>query len=703
MVSLRRQLIPPSYVRQLLILAVAAVIVLQALWYLIPNIWAPAWQEGGIVYDNINSLTSTIVFIDYTAVTLLLLGAFLGAAGLWLVDTYRRYPGIILWASILFGAVLFARAGHSPVNTDLRVGMTLFLGGAVVAIQLGGLPLRERLLGDGTRLQGKPPHQMERAVQFTIVGIVTLAVIGIVDHHFQGATALGDIQNTDGLFTHAIALAAIFGPLAVFKRYEDPEYIVQIGPAQSGKTTTQGGLYLSLENRCQHRSDLLEELVDTYMFKGQFPDRTELYNADSVSTSTIEIKNNGSDSNEDEPENESSIIKFTYYTEDILFPKEKIITTVDYPGELLTGMDVQEGEINPLSDYLGNGAERKDWGGAMAYLRKDNGQLEPRKLMRHVAYLVRNANQIIFTVPMDDFIGPIVANRPEMVPEYHEDVIWQIRKKKGGTYPYETQQLGEEDWTPLEADGSQYYPAEDTTLPGFKTDKDGWLGTGGGYYVRSSERRNREPPEKYLREYKHIIDELEKTDHQFMWLPTMADLVYEDFRGALEDARKYDLTWSETASIDVDDENERIEVGRPEIGKSGTRELQNGLLNSAESIDPATKDGEYVLFSRWIREEYLIPYRPRFEDWFDQTFESHVYPVWFEIKHESREQEFENSNPPMKGSRNVTDRFRGEYLKESYPDGNSALLWSRLRRSSTDPFPLSRMAYQILKEVREQE
>lgn len=711
MVSLRRQLIPSPQVKDLLVLLLVAALVVQALWYLIPTVWAPVWQEGGLGYNLINVVISEIPILDHAAIYLFSIGIFAGSSVLWVVDTYRRFPGVVLWMAILVGGFLFFSSGYNFSATDLRVGMTLFVTGFFLGLQAGGLPIIKRYFGDGTRLLGAPPHRMQQGIRITSGVIVILAVSGVLNHHFQELTSFGPLQNIDSLLIHTVSLLIIFLPLAVFTRYREPEHIIQLGPARSGKTTTQGGLFLGLEERSQHKSPLLEEIVNDYMNSGKFPERTKIYNTGNISPTTLDMSTiRGTDqegeTGEDAHNEDVSIIEFTYYTQDILFPKEKVVTTVDYPGELLTG--TENGEINPLSEYLSSSGDKKSWESAISYLRDRNDELEPRKLMRHVGYLIEDAEYVVFTVPMDDYLGPIVQNRPDNVPEYHRDVIWQIREgtdnNDSGTTqtesmpPYQMRLLTDRDWTDLEKDGDKFYPVS-STAPGFTPNRNQWLGRSEAYYVRNSNRRGREHPDQYLYEYRDIIDELDGTDHKFMWLATMADLVYEDFKKTLEAAREYDLQFTQRESIEVDTKNKEINIGRSEIGQEGLVMLQNGLLSSEEPVDPATKREEYVLFSRWIREEYLSWHDSRFEDWFDQTFESHVFPVWFDIQQESREKQFVNSDPPMHGTGYVTDRFRGRYLKESYAGGYSTVTKAWLRRDSTETLPESRMAYQILQEV----
>lgn len=706
MASVRRQLSLSARWKQvgLLMGFVAAVAV--GLLFLVPNVWVPAWQAGGVAHGVFAVVVGPIPVINHAVVYATLIGLFLGTSALWVVDDYKRTFSFVLWVGITIGAIRFWQSWTNPLASPVWVSVVCVALGAVVGTQAGGLPVYGYVVGEKKALlKWTEPNKFEAGIRLTSAGVVVLVLVGLAEQ-LQGTA------NPGGLIEHAVAVVLIAVPLLAVQRYQDSERIIQLGPAKSGKTSTQGGLYMSLDSRIESNSPLLQRIHESHMRNGEFPDRTRVHTLAESEASTIPLANGAGDdpqdgSGADQSIEEALLLRFSYLTNGLLFPKEKVITAVDYPGELLTDVGEQESSI---SDYVRAHVEKVEsgeiedlsWEEVIERLQQGGeddlvtGELEEREVMSYIAHLVRSADYIMFTIPLDDFLGTLVADRPENLPSYHRNTIWEIRPLDDADADYQTRQLGSDgEWEMLTESGGTCRAVEGQLPPGFNPNKDAWLGGEDVYYYRG--RRERIPPQRYLNEYRDILDALpDLREYHFIWMATMADLVYDDFETLVRRARGYALAPSVRGeSIDVTDG--RIEVGRSDIDVGL---LAEGLLESNRPVTPESSEDEYRLFSTWIRREYLRAEEPNFDDLLEQTNESHVFPVWFDIQDDT-EQRFSTRAPALKGTAQITARLRGDIFKNEYSGGVRETLGSAF--GSTSPVPDTMMVYQLFEALRDEE
>lgn len=713
MVSVRRQLAPSTRQTQVGLLLVFLAAVSFALWVLVPQIWVPAWQAGGFAHGILAVIVDPVPVLGHAVVYAVLTGVFLGTSTLWVVDDYKRRFSIVLWVGIFVGAVLFWQAWSDPLASPVWFSLAGALVGVFLGLQMGGLPLYGYLFGRKKNLlKRNDPNKFEAGVRLTTVAVVALVLVGL------GEQFLGT-ANPDGLIEHALAVALLGVPLVFVQRYQDAERIIQLGPAKSGKTSTQGGLYMSLETRIESNSPLLQRIFESHMRNGEFPDRTRVHTL-AESETTIPLANGGAtdsrsvsaedgDSAEaDKSIEDALLLRFSYLTREFLFPKEKIITAVDYPGELLTDVGEQD---SCISDYVATHVEKVrsgevedlSWTAVIERLQQGGeddligGELEDSEVMSYIAHLVRTADYIMFTIPLDDFVGPIVTDRPGNLPAYHRNALWEIRPADDGEADYKTRRFGENsEWTRLAESAGSCEPLDGRLPPGFNPNVDAWLG-GDTVYYYYRDRRERIPPQRYLNEYRDILNALpDLREYHFIWMATMADLVYDDFEPVVRRAREHTLAPSMGG--------ERIEVadGRIDIGRSDIDVglLDGSLLASNRPVTPESSEDEYRLFSTWILREYLLAEEPRFATLLEETNEDHVFPVWFDIEDET-EQRFSTRSPALKGTEQITRRLRGDILTDVYPGGLRTVLGSLVNTST--PIPDTRMAYNVLEELRDED
>jgi len=705
MASIRRQLSPSARLKQVGLLFGFVGGVAVALWFLIPAVWVPAWQTGGFAHGVLAVVVDPVPILGHAVVYATLIGLFLGTSVLWFVDRYKRAFGGVLWVGIIIGVIRFWQSWTTPLASPLWVSLVCVVVGVVVGAQAGGLPLYGYFVGEKKALlKWTEPNKFQTAIRLTSTGVVALVGVGLAEQLLGTA-------NPGGLLEHAVAVVLIAVPLLAVQRYQDSERIIQLGPAKSGKTSTQGGLYMSLDSRIESNSPLLQRIHESHMRNGEFPDRTRVHTLAESKASTIPLANGGGDDEQegstDQSIEEALLLRFSYLTGGLLFPKEKIITAVDYPGELLTDVGEQESSI---SDYVRAHVEKVEtgeledlsWEEVIERLQRGGeddlvtGELEEREVMSYIAHLVRSADYIMFTIPLDDFLGPLVADRPGNVPTYHRNAIWEIRPSEDADADYETRRLGtDEAWVKLSESGDTCRAVDGDLPPGFNPNTDAWLGGEDVYYYRG--RRERIPPQRYLNEYRDILDALpDLREYRFIWMATMADLVYDDFETLVRRAREYTLAPSVGGeTIDVTDG--RIEVGRSDIDVGL---LADGLLASNRPVTPESNEDEYRLFSTMIRREYLRAEEPNFEDLLERTNEPHVFPVWFDIEDDT-EQRFSTRAPALKGTAQITARLRGDILKNEYSGGLGETLGNAFGSSS--PVPDTDMVYQLLEELRDEE
>jgi hypothetical protein len=313
----------------------------------------------------------------------------------------------------------------------------------------------------------------------------------------------------------------------------------------------------------------------------------------------------------------------------------------------------------------------------------------------------------MFTLPLDDFVAPIVADdtRRDNIPGYHRDKIFIIEEDDGEA-EYRVKRLTGSEWYELDEKGGDLRPKDSdlngNELEGFVAEEDKWRGSDGFYIYRTT--RPRRSPQVYLLEYKRILEYLPKlSNHDFIWLTSMADLVLDDFKDVADDTRGYktvETSGESDESIRFNEETSEIKVGRSDIDP----EMIKDLFNIDKDWSPRLRSNvsEYRVFSEWVKQEYLFAEEPKLKKWMeDKTKENYVFPVWFDIDDEG-ENRFSTQSPEvLNGSQYLTDRLRGDHLGRHYPNGRLGQVRERLPFTDTEGYPSkSEMAYRVLRHRR---
>lgn len=710
MAALIRMLWPQSETRQWVSFVVFILFMLVGPLLVIPDIWATAWQEGGWAYGTIETVFHALgIGFSPVVVYPLPIGIFLGFSAVWFVDTFRKTgPAIVLWVGIIWSCILFWLVWSSPF-AELSVSVLLVVVGISIGLQLGGIPLIGRIIGDKKRLlpMRRPERHFARAVRGTLYCLIILALVGLVEYYIaQGESVLGS-----GSIQHIVGMLFVLTPVFLFQQYSDTERIILLGPARSGKTSIQGGLYMDTDSEWTAASQLLrDEVYKKNMKFGDFPDRTRINPDIGTPVKTPTTEHDTTDTDIEEPKDGDSTakntnaltIEFQYITANRLFPKEKTITAVDYPGEILTESETDSGSRLPgIAGYVGGeDVQERSWSEAMSFIQGEvEPEIEEEDMKRNLATLIHNADVLLFIFPLDDFLAPVATDekRQENIPGYHRDSLWEIEEcRETEDAEYRTRSVeGDDEWINIVEEYGNMKPKDGAQIPGgVPLDEDRFLGDDEHYYVRT--KRTRSHPREYVSQYKGVIENLEDDrDYHYIWMCTMADLVVDDFRAA--ESKSTPVSEVEDAGSDKDggikianeDGKPTLKIFRPDI-ESG---LVSDLVRQDKNWTIKSDETPYKVFSEWIMNEYLYEESDHIESLLDGTGEEFVYPLWFEIN--GTEACF-LPEVGLKGSPLLKKRLRGGFLKRNYPIDRRIMLKRTILNNNNIPLSQSQMLYQLL-------
>jgi len=473
--------------------------------------------------------------------------------------------------------------------------------------------------------------------------ITFLVFLGLFDHHISLTSGTSTLRFSSELPVN-VASGLLLGFLFfTFTRYDNEVKIVQIGPARSGKTSVIGGLAGDID-RAARESDgdrTIDEIRSDLEDRRQFPDRTQ-------------------DTAED-----ISYYEFEYMSSKPVFRKKNIISTLDYPGEWITG---GRSEI-PLSDAIVDYQERRNenrlhkamarishflpivstktpWAEGISDINKKD-----KTDVTALAKLIEGADIVVFTIPLDDFLGGAIERGN--IPDYAKDIKlieptdaedeFIVKTPANDRNQGRKRVLREEGELKYAECGSPYPDpwGEIEYLP--RTPN-------GGHYHTAVDRSTRD---EYKEEYKDLIRVLNKDlKKSFVWTTTMSDLINEDFLTVYK--RTIDLLDDPSElSADLTEHAER--VAQANIFDS------NGL----EFIRHNRRGRK--IHAKWIQKTYIENAWPEFDQMLSDTFEGFVYPVWFEI-----DTERSSLDPPgillendtvLWGSDSLLSRFENQKLE----------------------------------------
>lgn len=640
--------------------------------YLTRSVLLPAWSDRGFVY--VGSYTaSDLLGTDPLIVVLLPVGLYLGTALVWFLDSYKRYQAVLLWFGIgVVAAALWLQGKLIPEVLNASVLVLFFFGvyllcGAV----MGGFPILGLAL-DGWSALGRPPYEFAAAPTSVFIMTELVVAVGLVEAHLAYnpvALSFGGLERMNLVLPNLVALVGLMAALGEFTRYDTEFHTVQLGPERAGKSAMFGGLYDAAIT--QGATDLTIRGSDEEaavkglradIQAGEFPDRNRVQM----------------------PGDEQSvgILRIEYVSDDRLFRTRNVLFTIDYPGEALIGNDGEgEEEKTPsVSDVLAEEywddsesddgmfgvfervrqlfsprTSDDDWEAALetvenVYYRQQSStaSVDEKEITEAIAAVVHEADRVLLTVPMDDFPEPLAARRTEQL--YTEIVRVETLSSGQAADRVDTEfdvRVNPPLREPVKGTitNGEFVPAGDAEL-GFELDVNRLkpYDTGSYYYVINQAQR--QSPKEYIGEYREIATHGPYLDtKEFIWVPTMSDLVQHDFR--------------EVYNRCVERNPSEFEEALP-------------LLPYPPS--------NYKLFARWIEEEFIDV--PGFADLRDVVGDEFVYPVWYDIEDDAPpgeeydltiETDHAENAPILRGAQYLLDRIEGKQLVER--TAVSSLVW----------------------------
>lgn len=598
------------------------------------RVLADAWERGGLLAGTVTELGSYVGGVELVFVAAL--GVALGLTAVWPFDTYKRYQVVAPVA--LIATITY----HSGLLTTLPVSSAavgIFVVTVALGAQVGGLPLVQYLYERKvTRLTGSRPVKYPESSLLLAAGVVGIVAAGLADAHL--GTAGGGIGATDTLpfFTDVGLGLLLVGSFTFFSRDDETLRIVQIGPARSGKSSMLGGFYTDIRNRTDVvRSDPeLERMRNEITEQGFVTGRTS----------------------------EQYLVEFSYVTDRRLLPEEITVNCLDYRGELITGADGDRlsaeidtvrrerpyatlpfglGRLVRALPFTHGGSQ---WEQAIDELHDDAvGDITP------LARFVDDADVVLFTLPMDDFLDRAVER--ETLPDYCTARV--VRELDDGNLEIENDNGGFDEV--VREEGRLRYADSDELYTEINFESVDDLRPLGAteYYHLDTDRVDRA---EYLIEYEEVIsrlnDDIGKT---FGWVATKADLLNDDFAANYDEIPE---TYEETLTED----------GADDQAVAAARDHELFTYDRWKQLTTGDRAARKV-HAKWLVEGHIAESWSDFDNLLDATFEDLVYPVWFDV--ESRDPENDRleirpgDSETMYGSQLLEELFEGRRLVDEPP------------------------------------
>lgn len=480
-----------------------------------------AWtsRPWGIVRHLIRG-TFALLAMDAATFYYLPTGVFVGLMGVLLLDSYKRAQGVILWAGVAVGSVVVLLGRGLLVHLLLAAFSPVAAALGVIGIGLGFLfggvrPSRVNVTDSELEFPKAPRRLFLLSLLVVVYGIVEAVVaysspiVGV-----GGGFAFQTITVERLVLTNRILLDVVMAGLGLvglykFMSYENHTKMILIGPQRSGKSASFGGLQLAVRDLIDQQAGIKSNSQVTRLSDdiatGEFP------------PSTVQQK--------------PSPLEINYRTGG-LFPEKRTLHSVDYAGELLPeildpvigggartdGGRLDEDTPDPdddgpsLADVVGDAGRSgtdSDSGTGSPHADRPAGSWEEATERVHevtdenagaaIWDCIRHADRVIMTIPLDDFITPIVD--------------------RGNWPPYQPIETFDDDTTPQEIRETHDIPPE-ATLYSYRD----------GYYYYD-EPQDRVSSAEYISWYRDLAREF-RNDKEFVLVVTMADWATEDFERA---------------------------------------------------------------------------------------------------------------------------------------------------------------------------
>ncbi len=379
------------------------------------------WNKGGVTKGIIAGVFPEFG-VPAVVVYVVLAGFFVGLFGTFLFDSYRRGKGVLVFLFGFFPAAVFLAV--NGVFLDMvasQANVLAFLGlvaSVAAGLWYGGMRSEEWTdLFEGNRVV------LDDAVNRVWWAVAAVLAVVFVEAHLRYRSP---IQVVDGGFVarqvyfYGFDLAAILQDIAVigvllfslkqFANFQANQKVMMMGPARSGKTAAFGGTKAAVE-----------DVIDSAAMNENAGTTVSPINRarDSIKDGRWPDPNEKGDDDK---------LRFAYKYAPGLFPKQFEFETYDYPGERLNdicqhllrdeesadGTDGARRDTDSISvrDTDSDDDDSEDTPEANAdEAVTDGGAIRGTSgdgLAERVEDQIEQSDTLLFTVPMDDFLAPVV-------------------------------------------------------------------------------------------------------------------------------------------------------------------------------------------------------------------------------------------------------------------------------------------------------
>lgn len=223
-----------------------------------------AWAEADLAREVIQ--LRLLVGLGHQAISISMLGLFLGFLVLMTIDPKKRWQAALLWLGTGVGLIALQSQGlllGSP-NVNLATQFPFLLVGVALGFLLGG---GRKLL----EIQTAQALEFRRASKALYLMLAMFTLIGLLELHLQypslidvtrSGVSTGQVSSadfgidTDGLPTNAAVSALFIVTLRQFVKYDAEKKFFILGPRASGKSLFLIGAYLeALQQSRDDKSD----------------------------------------------------------------------------------------------------------------------------------------------------------------------------------------------------------------------------------------------------------------------------------------------------------------------------------------------------------------------------------------------------------------------------------------------------------------
>ncbi len=379
------------------------------------------WNKGGVTKGIIAGVFPEFG-VPAVVVYVVLAGFFVGLFGTFLFDSYRRGKGVLVFLFGFFPAAVFLAVNGVFLDMVASQANVLAFLGLVVSVAAGlwygGMRSEEWTdLFEGNRVV------LDDAVNRVWWAVAAALAVVFVEAHLRYRSPIQVVDSgfvARQVYFYGFDLGAILQDIAVigvllfslkqFANFQANQKVMMMGPARSGKTAAFGGMKAAVE-----------DVIDSAAM-----------NEDRGATPINQARDSIKDGRWPDPNErgDDDILQFGYKYAPGLFPKQFHFETYDYPGERLNDIcqhilgdeDLEETDRADRSESVTEpGPSRRpdsdedddeseveaetdeavtDGGTGRRSLGSD--------LADRVEAQIEESDTLLFTIPMDDFLQPVL-------------------------------------------------------------------------------------------------------------------------------------------------------------------------------------------------------------------------------------------------------------------------------------------------------